>query len=68
MIAVSVAFAFYELQAVYSQAHKCGGVWTPIHTKSQAASFRKVNILQSIVCSYFAVSHGIFFPLLYGVL
>ena len=37
--------------------HKCG-VWTPIHTKSQAASFRKVNILQSIVWSYFAVSHA----------
>ena len=58
IIAVSVAFGFYELRAVCAVFRAQVRRVDPLHTKSQAASFRKVNILQSIVWSYFAVSHA----------
>ena len=59
IIAVSVAFGFYELQAVCSQAQV--GRRGPLYTQNlRPASFRKVNILQSIVYPFGCVTLHLF--------
>ena len=59
IIAVSLAFGFYELQAVCSQAQV--GRRGPLYTQNlRPASFRKVNILQSIVYLFGCVTLHLF--------